>query len=57
MKWIWFTFGMLTAAIIIDLLLIIREIKKGRMRLNGGWSFTKAKSKESGAAPLAPTNK
>jgi len=57
MKWIWFTFGMLTAAIIIDLLLIIREIKKDRVRLNGGWSFTKAKSKESGAAPLAPTNK
>jgi len=57
MKWVWFTFGMLTAAIIIDLLLIVREIKKGRMRLNGDWSFEQAKAKESGALPLAPKSK
>ena len=35
----------------------INRRMKPKQDLPPSWSFTKAKSKESGAAPLAPTNK
>ena len=59
---LWLTIIVLSGAIIITLFKLLDEMTfnrkmRPRQDMPARWQFTDAKSKEQGAAPLAPTNK